>query len=347
VLPPKLSRSPYHLGPRGLMRSNSKVLAVRLAPACVRRSALVWVVFGVTACAGLSQNAANPVPQGTPPQTALTSPLAAPAVRSILPNARDSVKFLVIGDSGTGDRLQIEVAGRIAQARKAFPFTRALMLGDNLYGRNNAAAYRNKFEQPYAALLQGGVRFYASLGNHDDAAQRFYALFNMDGRRYYTHGEGDVRFFALDSTYMSPEQVRWADEELSRSTHKWKIAYMHHPMYSSGERHGPTPPLRAALEPLFAKHGVDVVFAGHEHFYERMRPQGGIVYVIQGGSAKLRLGNIRRNSEITATGFDRDRSFTLVEIVGDQMYLETISRTGAIVDSAVITRREAASSSSE
>ena len=76
-----------------------------------------------------------------------------------------------------------------------------------------------------------------------------------------------------------------------------------------------------------------------------MRPQGGIVYVIQGGSAKLRLGNIRRNSEITAMGFDRDRSFTLVEIVGDQMYLETVSRTGAIVDSAVITRREAASSS--
>jgi hypothetical protein len=113
-------------------------------------------------------------------------------------------------------------------------------------------------------------------------------------------------------------------------------------MYSSGERHGPTPPLRAALEPLFAKYGVDVVFAGHEHFYERMLPQGGIVYVIQGGSAQLRRGNIRRNSQITAKGFDTDRSFTLAEIVGDQMYLETISRTGAIVDAAVITRREAA-----
>jgi len=64
-------------------------------------------------------------------------------------------------------------------------------------------------------------------------------------------------------------------------------------------------------------------------------PQGGITYVIQGGSANLRKGNIRRNSAITAKGFDTDRSFTLVEIVGDQMYLETISRMGAIVDSVV------------
>lgn len=256
------------------------------------------------------------------------------------------MKFLVIGDSGTGDRPQFEVAARITEIHKVFPFTRALMLGDNLYGRNNAAAYRNKFERPYAALLEGGVKFYASLGNHDDPAQRFYAPFNMDQRRYYSHAEGDVRFLALDSTYMSPEQVRWIEEELSRSKEKWTIAYMHHPMYSSGERHGPTAPLRAALEPLFAKHGVDIVFAGHEHFYERMRPQGGITYVIQGGAAKIRKGNIRRNSAITAQGFDTDRSFTLAEIVGDQLYLETISRTGAIVDSAVIARREVVDSSS-
>ena len=329
--------------PRRPVRSDSKVLAVPLTPGRVRHIGLFCVLLSAAACAGLSQNAANPVPQATPP---LTTAPPAPAARSILPNARESVKFLVIGDSGTGDQPQLEVAGRIADARKVFPFTRVLMLGDNLYGRNNAAAYRNKFERPYAVLLDGGVKFYASLGNHDDAAQRFYAPFNMEGRRYYTHGEGDVRFFALDSTYMSPEQVRWVDDELGRSTHKWKIAYMHHPMYSSGERHGPTPPLRAALEPLFAKHGVDVVFAGHEHFYERMRPQGGIVYVIQGGSARLRRGNIRRSSEITAKGFDTDRSFTLCEIVGDQLYMETISRTGTIVDSAVITRREVKDSSS-
>ena len=266
---------------------------------------------------------------------------------SILPNAQGSVKFLVIGDSGTGGREQYEVAKRIEEARTQFPFTFALMLGDNLYGRNNAAAYRNKFEVPYAPLLAGGVKFYASLGNHDNAAQRFYEPFNMNGERYYTHGTGDVRFFVFDSTYLSPEQLKWAESELTRSNHKWKIAYMHHPLYSSGQKHGASVPIRTALEPMFLKTGVDVVFAGHEHFYERMNAQNGIVYVIQGGAAKLRRGNIRKNSAQTAQGFDSDRSFTLVEIVGDQMYLETRSRLGAIVDAATITRREVQGSSSE
>jgi predicted phosphodiesterase len=320
------------------------VLAVLTGPGRLRLLTLLAALLAATGGAGLPQATATPAPQ-TAPTTAGKAP--APAIRTTLPNARDSVKFLVIGDSGTGDRAQFEVAARIAEAHRLVPFDRALMLGDNLYGNNNAAAYRNKFERPYAPLLQAGIKFYASLGNHDNPSQRFYAPFNMDGRRYYSHGTGDVRFFALDSTYMSPEQLRWAKEELQRSTHKWKIAYMHHPMYSSGMRHGPTPPLRAALEPLFAQNGVDVVFAGHEHFYERMRPQGGIVYIIQGGSAKLRKGNIRRTSEITAQGFDRDRSFTVGEIVGDQMYLETISRTGAIVDSTIITRREATNPSTE
>jgi len=322
------------------------VLAVLIPSKGVRLRALLCAFLAVSGCAGLSQNAANPGQLAT----AQVGPPATPAPQSILPRARDSVKFLVIGDSGTGGRQQFEVAARITEAHKTFPFMRALMLGDNLYGRNNAAAFLNKFERPYAALLAAGVKFYASLGNHDNAAlQRNYKPFNMDTHSYYSHSEGDVCFFALDSTYMSPEQRQWVEDELNKSNHKWKIAYMHHPMYSSGQRHGPTPALRAALEPLFAKHGVDVVFAGHEHFYERIRPQGGITYVIQGGSANLRRGNIRRNSAITAKGFDTDRSFTLVEIVGDHMYLETISRLGAIVDSTVIRRREVAdpSSSSE
>ena len=300
-------------------------------------------LIAVAACTGLPPSAPNTGRSVTP---VVDGPASPPAARSALPGDPDSVKFLVIGDSGTGDRAQFEVAARIAAAHQAFPFDRAIMLGDNLYGRNNAAAYRNKFERPYAPLLEAGVRFYASLGNHDDPAQRFYKQFNMDERRYYTHAKGDVRFFALDSTYMTPEQLRWVEDELRQSKEKWKIAYMHHPMYSSGERHGPTPALRKALEPLFLRYGVDVVFAGHEHFYERLHPQSGITYVIQGGAAKLRRGNIRRNSDFTAKGFDVDRSFTLAEIVDDQMYLETVSRMGTIVDSTVIVRREVSTPSS-
>ena len=97
---------------------------------------------------------------------------------------------------------------------------------------------------------------------------------------------------------------------------------------------------RSVVEPLFLENGVDVVFSGHEHFYERLKPQKGIVYITQGGAAKLRRGNIRDNSPMTAKGFDTDRSFTLVEIIGDHLFFETISRLGQIVDSGEFPRRE-------
>lgn len=301
-------------------------------------------VFGIALAAALTGCAPQWAPQ------ALQNAAAQPAARrsatpgqaptATLPNAHGSVKFLVIGDSGTGDRAQNEVAARIVDAHARFPFTFAIMLGDNLYGSENPRDYERKFAVPYKPLLDSGVRFYASLGNHDEPSQRFYEPFNMGGKRYYTHRHGDVKFFVLDSTYFTPEQHDWLKKELESSNEKWKIAYMHHPIYSSGERHGSERDLQVLVEPLFLANGVDVVFAGHEHFYERLKPQNGIVYITQGGAAKLRRGNIRDNSPMTAKGFDTDRSFTLVEIHEDHLFFETISRPGQTIDSGVVTRRE-------
>ena len=264
------------------------------------------------------------------------------APASVLPLTRDSVKFAVIGDTGTGGRAQYDVARRMVEAHSRFPFDFTIMLGDNLYGAENPSDFVDKFERPYKPLLDAGVKFYAALGNHDEPAQRFYKPFNMDGKRYYTFSKGNVEFYVLDSTYMSPAQVEWLQKELAASNARWKIAYMHHPLYSSGERHGSEIDLRVLLEPLFLKHGVDVVFAGHDHFYERLKPQKGIYYITQGGSAKLRRGNIRDKSALTAKGFDTDNSFIVVEIAGDKMFFETISRTGETVDSGSIPRREVA-----
>jgi predicted phosphodiesterase len=297
-------------------------------------------------CAACSTPLHQVAPPVVPPARVAAAAQGQPARQaptSTLPKAEDSVKFLVIGDTGTGDRYQNEVAQRITEAYKSFPFEFAIMLGDNLYGSEGPSAYLNKFERPYKPLLDAGVDFYASLGNHDEPAQRFYKPFNMDGKRFYKFSKGGVDFFVLDSTYMTPQQISWLKTELERSDAEWKIPYFHHPIYSSGERHGAEVDLQVLIEPLFLQNGVDVVFSGHEHFYERIKPQKGIVYITQGGGAKLRRGNIRDNSTITARGFDADRSFTLIEIVDDQLFLETISRVGQVVDSGVIVRREVAS----
>lgn len=264
--------------------------------------------------------------------------VAATAQDLKLPLAQDSVRFVVIGDSGTGDSRQLEVAKQIAAFRAKFPFTFGILLGDNLYGSERPQDYARKFEQPYKALLDAKVEFHAALGNHDDQNQRFYKLFSLGGERYRTFRKGNARFFVLDSNYLDPEQLKWLEKELQASGSDWKIPYFHHPLYTTATR-GPTLEARAALEPLFEKHGVDVVFSGHEHVYERLHPQKGIYYFVAGGAAKLRAGDLRK-SPVTAVGFDRDRSFMLVEIAGDELHFQTISRTGATVDSGVIRRRE-------
>jgi hypothetical protein len=83
---------------------------------------------------------------------------------------------------------------------------------------------------------------------------------------------------------------------------------------------------------------VDVVFAGHEHFYERLKPQKGIYYFISGSGGKLRKGDVKKGSPLTDKAYDRDMSFMLIEIAKDQMYFQVVSRTGETVDTGVIAR---------
>ena len=97
------------------------------------------------------------------------------------------------------------------------------------------------------------------------------------------------------------------------------------------------------LEPLFVKYGVSVVFAGHDHFYERTKPQKGIVHFVDGSGGQLRKGNIDRRSGLTAAGFDTDQAFLVAEIDGDELFFNAISRAGAVVDSGIITRRNSLS----
>jgi predicted phosphodiesterase len=251
------------------------------------------------------------------------------------PSAPDSVRFAVIGDAGSGSRAQYQLAERLFGSFSVFPYQFVLMLGDNIYGPERPQDFVKKFERPYQPILERKVSFYAALGNHDDPNQRFYEPFNMGGKRFYTFRKGDIRFFALDSNYMDKDQQAWLARELAASTSKWTIAFFHHPIYSSGARHGSEVDLRAIVEPLFIEHGVNVAFAGHEHFYERLKPQKGVHYFISGSAGKLRAGNIRPGP-LTAKGFDADYSYLLVEVDGDDLNFQALSRQGKLVDSGTI-----------
>ena len=257
-----------------------------------------------------------------------------------LPNRDGSFRFGVLGDFGTGKKEQYELGEQMARLYTRFKYGHVVLVGDNLYGSERPQDFKVKFELPYKPLLDAGVKFYASLGNHDAREQRYYKPFNMDGKLYYSFSPApDVRFFMLESTYPVPEQIAWVEQELKASSSKWKIPVFHHPLYSSGDRHGSDMSLRQVLEPLFLKYGVSVVLTGHDHFYERVKPQKGIVYFVVGSGGQLRAGNIDRNSGITAKGFDTDLAFMAAEIAGDEMYFNAISRQGQVIDSGTIPRR--------
>ena len=190
-------------------------------------------------------------------------PLAVPAQELRLPNQNRTVKFAVMGDTGQPGTGQDAIAKQMAAWRTRFPFEFVLMMGDNLYGSERPKDYQRKFEIPYKPLLDAGVKFYAALGNHDDDGQILYKPFNMGGKKYYSFKPANgVRFFALDSNYVDAKQVDWLQKELAASGSDWKIAFFHHPLYSSGATHGSADLQRDLLEPVFMKHGVNVVLIG-------------------------------------------------------------------------------------
>jgi 3',5'-cyclic AMP phosphodiesterase CpdA len=263
-----------------------------------------------------------------------------PAQEVSLPLKQGSLRFAVIGDNGTGEKAEYEVGQQMELFRQKTGFDFVIMLGDNIYGGEGTGAMKKKFEDPYKPLLDAGVKFYASLGNHDNPNERFYKPFNMNEKRYYSFRKGKVEFLALDSNYMDPQQLDWLSKELQGSDSPWKLCFFHHPLYSDGKFHGPDLDLRSRLEPVFDAGGVNVVLSGHEHLYERVVPKNGVSYFVLGNSGELRLHGLKQTPDV-AKGFDTDRSFMVVEIAGDQFFFQAVSRTGQTIDSGVIDRQPA------
>ena len=262
---------------------------------------------------------------------------APPTAECELPQEQKSVRFAVIGDSGTGGTEQFQVAQQMEKCRQKTSFDFVLMLGDNIYGGKSQQDFERKFELPYKPLLDAGVKFYAAIGNHDNPSERLYKPFNMGGARYYSFKKGNATFFALDSNYMDREQLDWLELQLQSSNTPWKICFLHHPLYSDARYHGADLDLRGVLTPLFAKYGVNLVLSGHDHIYERLKPENGIYYFVVGNSGELRPHDLKRSPQ-TLAGFDTDRDFMLAEITGDKLYFQTISRTGQVVDSGILDR---------
>ncbi|HKQ62093.1 MAG TPA: metallophosphoesterase [Candidatus Polarisedimenticolaceae bacterium] len=256
-----------------------------------------------------------------------------------MPQKARSVRFAVLGDTGTGDESQQKVATTLwnfySQDNR---FRFVLLLGDNLYSSGESAAdYDRAFLVPYRQYLEARVVFHATLGNHDLPRQVDFPPFHMEGKEYYSFNERNARFISLNSNKPSdPAQTKWLAEQLAGAP-GWKICFFHHPLYSSGTHASESRQIRTQLEDALVEGHVDVVFSGHEHFYERMAPQRGIQYFVSGAAAKLRVGDLRARP-FTAFGYDRENSVMIVEISGDALFFQALGVTGRTIDCGVLYR---------
>lgn len=256
--------------------------------------------------------------------------------------AKNSIKFAAIGDFGTGDESQAGIAAQMLRDHKNSPLDLVIAVGDNVYPDGGGRHFEKKFERPYGGLLREGVKFHAVLGNHDvkdgrkDQCQ--YPNFNMNGQCYYTlkKGDGLAEFFMIDSTDFDMTQTGWLESALKESAAKWKIAVFHHPIYSSAETHGSDLGLRSRIEPLLSRYGVSLVVSGHDHVYERVKPQQGIQYFVTGAGGKVRRNDINMRSPFRAMTFDQDNHYMQIEIEDQQINFQTISRTGSVIDRGAI-----------
>jgi hypothetical protein len=262
-----------------------------------------------------------------PTQPGATSPLPMPAIRG-------GTVFAAMGDGGSGDQSQVAVAQAMLtyfNTARHFPFV--LMLGDNLYDDD----YESEFLKPYKPLLDRGVKFYAALGNHDRDLEIHFKPFNMGDKDRYSFDHGNARFAALNSNHPGdPEQIKWLDSVFADAGDKWRIAFFHHPLYSSGQHAGESRDvIRPALEQALVRNRVNVVLAGHEHLYERIKPQQGVYYFVSGGGGRYLY-------DVHPSAFDEvavsEHHFMIFMVAGDRLFFEAITHQQKVLDCGIINR---------
>lgn len=187
--------------------------------------------------------------------------------------------------------------------------------------------------------LYSFVPLFPSLGNHDKNADYYYNFFVLPkgggkcGEQWYSFDYGKAHFVALDSCYREGNlQDRWLENDLAmaKGNYDWIFVYFHHPPFSSGS-HGSDLDIRERWVEIFEKYGVDVVFSGHDHVYERSKVNG--IYCITtggGGAPKHKVGIKPNPASLYA---ESTLHFCKVSIDGRKLKLEMIRPDGSVGDS--------------
>ena len=317
----------------------------------VGRLALLFVTLAF-GCKLISAGVRSTPVDSTVTPLASASPTIASSptlTQSPSPTPEPVIVFAVIGDYGTGDQIEAEIADLVKSWRPDFIIT----TGDNNYPWGaeetidaNIGQFFHEFIYPYNGDYGKGAdrnRFFPTLGNHDWEENRgrpYLEYFTLPGNeRYYDFTWGPVHFFALHSNPREPDGVRmdshqadWLRERMAASSSPWKIVYMHHPPLASAVR-GSAEWMRWPYD----EWGATAVLAGHEHFYERLE-RNGVVYFVNGlgGDAIFKFDTEFREGSMAR--FNEDYGAMRVEATSHHIKFQFYTRDRKLIDTYEIER---------
>ena len=271
---------------------------------------------------------------------------------------QEPFRFIAIGDTGSGSQPQQRVSDQMWERMKTHPFQLVVMLGDNIYGNHEVSGggdprfFHDKFDLQYTRFQERGVVFHAVVGNHDMQTnhaqaeiddQKRFGILGSDGyykfsspENFRVKGRPLMEFFAINSELRHEKmmrQVEWLKAELAKSDAIWKVVYLHHPLYTVRGQHAPALVLRGMIEQSMKQNHVQLILAGHNHFYARMKPVDQMVQLISGGGGRhLAFPFGDRCAEISA----RRYHFLEVEVYRDKVHVTAIDQFGDVFDEKTI-----------
>lgn len=327
------ARHLQRLRKRRLQRLRNVSLAVG---ALVVVTGTVWAVAQIEPPEPDTSVARLPPPMSAAAAVTASPPNAAPTASPTADSAAPIARLAVLGDAGTRESMQRKIAAQVAAAdRRGRPFDALLITGDLIYEDGDSDLTEASVVRPYATTFTK-PEIIAALGNHDTESDEGGDIMRRLGRpsAVYVQDVGPVRVISLNSNNVGSTQTGWLERVLRqpRPANSWLITVMHHPAFSSGD-HGSEEDVQREWAPLFARHGVDLALAGHDHNYERTKPQNGVTYIVSGGGG-AELRDVGRSSFTALSA--KKHHFVELNVFASQIVGRAIDDNGRVFDTFVI-----------
>jgi predicted MPP superfamily phosphohydrolase len=259
--------------------------------------------------------------------------------------------FAAYGDTRSNHVAHI---GVLRQIEKSHP--RFLLNTGDLVSRNSVSNWDNYFADLCDSTIVGQtIPVYACPGNHDSGTMYYENLFlptnnPQNTEAYYSFDYGSVHIVSVNTEIeygKESDQYRWLVRDLespAAQSSTFKIVFWHRPPYSTSN-HGSDAKVRDILCPLVESHGVDIVFSGHDHTYERVKLAHRTTYIVTGGGGAP-LYDFKETQDWTAYK-EKVHHFCKVIVEGNVLQMFMIRDDGSVRDSLAIYKNSSGSSKNQ